>query len=159
MLPSVINPNLPRWLKDIVRKAMDLPRVSNGLDYIQVKSQVKRLEFRKRMRSTRLSNKSAYSALTDFLVHAGVCDPWRAGRHLLSGSPSATDDELLECLNHIEFESGHAALEMAQRLDRLRAQLQETRIAIDANREAQQGYYLALNLEYECMQLKTKYPR
>lgn len=150
MLPFVIDPDLPRPLREIVIRAMDLPRVSQVVDYIAVKCRLKRRELRRHLHSAMLRDEEAFVGLLRHLRRSGVRNPWHVSYHLRQTAATASDQEIIGCFSQADFESGHAAMEMTRDLGELRASLEPARAAEIAHVGARRDYLRAVRLEHEC---------
>ena len=157
MLASIFNADEPRWFKEIVDRAADLPRASQGWDYIEVKCRSKHREFRNRFHEARRFDLYARIGFAEYLRRSEVSAPRQAHYLLQKCSPFASNAELLNCISQIEFQSSHDAFEMAAGIEILRERLREMRAAREYYFKADQDYSRASVLVNKCAELKRRF--
>ena len=129
MSPRMPNSQLLLPFRNIVSRAMDLPRESQRGDYIEVKLKANWRTFDKALREARTLWRSASAALTGWLHKAGMRNAREVANLLMDLEDFDCDNSLLRCLANGEYESGHGAMQVASQRGELRELLRRERVA------------------------------
>jgi hypothetical protein len=156
MVPLIINPNLPRPIREIVLRATDLRRISQAQEYIAIKCRQKLRDFHKHLNLAARRDDNASIALIQFLCRSGVRNAGRISGELRHIEAAASDEQILACLSDAIFEHGHAGMEMASNLGALQEILDSARAAELAHARARSDYLCVLELELECNRLTAR---
>jgi hypothetical protein len=153
MLPFSDTSILPRPIRDIIDKAMHLPKLSHRYEFIAVKCGA---AARKWNRELYLAETRHYTKLFDlenYLRRCGIRNSWQLLDCLVRATDAASEKDILNGLSCAEFESGHDALKLAEDLGELRALIMEAHFFRDALSDVAAGLRLALDIERQCLDL------